>query len=333
MSSRHKKPFLTIEEQINLLESRGLIFHDKENARKTLLSENYYSVINGYKRPFLDPDKTNADIDVYKPGTCFELIELVYLFDKALRRITLPRLLDAENSMRTAVIYAFCEKHREDYAYLDPANYCSPKEYGGSKKNYSRNLITLLSKLLAISSNTREESIKHYEKKYGVIPLWVASKFITFGVMSNFYELQSLDIKQKACMYMTQITSVNISPRQLVNTYKILSKYRNICAHEERMYCSRVGRNKENSCRDMITALSFVINKNEMSEYANALKSLIESMRRNSIYTAIMDEILNDMKIDDSFLETFIIDKSEDSLSISNSDTNTDAKNGTAEKD
>ncbi len=43
------KPFKTIEEQIELIESRGMM--TDENTPGILLREGYYSVINGYKTP------------------------------------------------------------------------------------------------------------------------------------------------------------------------------------------------------------------------------------------------------------------------------------------
>lgn len=46
------KPFLTIRQQIDLLESRGV--ETSEATASILLREGYYSVVNGYKNPFVD---------------------------------------------------------------------------------------------------------------------------------------------------------------------------------------------------------------------------------------------------------------------------------------
>lgn len=43
------KTFKTIEEQIELLQSRNLHIDNKETSRKILLNNNYYYLINGYK--------------------------------------------------------------------------------------------------------------------------------------------------------------------------------------------------------------------------------------------------------------------------------------------
>lgn len=61
------KPFKTVEEQIEILKSRGLIIQDEERALFFLKNNNYYELINGYKDFFIDKDKTEQekkDVDI-----------------------------------------------------------------------------------------------------------------------------------------------------------------------------------------------------------------------------------------------------------------------------
>lgn len=75
------KEFKTIAAQIGILESRGMIVD--EGASTVLLRENYYSIINGYKDPFLDKGAMRANAnDLYLEGpgsngftACFNLTE------------------------------------------------------------------------------------------------------------------------------------------------------------------------------------------------------------------------------------------------------------------
>jgi len=78
------KEFKTVEEQIKLLKSRGMIFENEEYAKKILLTNNHYNIINGYKNLFII-DKT----DNYKNGTKFEEVYSLYDFDRQLRNIFL----------------------------------------------------------------------------------------------------------------------------------------------------------------------------------------------------------------------------------------------------
>ena len=49
-----EKEFKTIDEQIELLQSRNLHIENENIARKILLNNNYYYLINGYKDLFLN---------------------------------------------------------------------------------------------------------------------------------------------------------------------------------------------------------------------------------------------------------------------------------------
>ena len=76
------KEFKTVEEQIDLLKNRNISFNDEEKAKKILLNNNYYNIINGYKDLFLDSNQI-----IYKMGTKFEEIYALYEFDRQLRNI------------------------------------------------------------------------------------------------------------------------------------------------------------------------------------------------------------------------------------------------------
>lgn len=83
-----QKPFKTINEQVKLLQARGLVINDIEQAEKYLLSNNYYNIINGYSKYF---PRTGEQ---YTNGTTFEKY-LAYIFStkKLNNRSSKPRLL------------------------------------------------------------------------------------------------------------------------------------------------------------------------------------------------------------------------------------------------
>ncbi|MGQ7578781.1 Abi family protein, partial [Streptococcus suis] len=55
------KPFKTLDEQLAILEARGLVFSDKENAKKKLSFYGYYEIINGYKDFLLEKKQKITD--------------------------------------------------------------------------------------------------------------------------------------------------------------------------------------------------------------------------------------------------------------------------------
>ena len=272
------KPFKTVDEQIELLERRGVVFDDKERAARFLLREGYYVVVNGYKDAFIDKEATNlTGDDVFKRGLPFTYFELVYRFDTALRRRTMDVLINAENAMKTATVYAFCSVHEGADDYLDPANYCRKSDYK-PQENYTRGLIKLLSSLQAIRDNKhRKAYIEHYAKDYHCVPLWVASKCMTFGNMSAFFDFQQQNVKTRACVALARaLGKETVRQKDLTYAYHTLPEFRNICAHDERLYCTKVGKNGDKGFKELLRALKAVTAEGEFSKYVSDVIGLVD---------------------------------------------------------
>lgn len=78
----HKKPFLDYQAQIKYLKQKQLVINDEISATTALEKVSYYGLINGYKDIFKDPS-TNS----FYPGTTFDDIYNLYLFDAELRDV------------------------------------------------------------------------------------------------------------------------------------------------------------------------------------------------------------------------------------------------------
>ena len=144
------KEFKTIDQLVELMESRGIVTDDK--TATAIKRESYYAIINGYKAPFLDREamKSSAE-DVYLEGTTFQQIYDLFMFDRRLRESTFPYLTAAESALKNAVVYAFCEKNRDAEAYLERSNYTPardmlvPKSYQGNKaEEHATNMANLM---------------------------------------------------------------------------------------------------------------------------------------------------------------------------------------------
>ena len=292
MSKLRNKPFLTIEEQVNLLESRNVVVLNRQEAEEFLLKESYYSVINGYKDAFLNLEKTNqGGEDYYKDGVLFNSFIVLFTFDKALRKTTLQYLTEAESIMKTSSVYAFCYYHREKEAYLDPASYCSSQNYA-QKKNYTRNLIKLLGILQHAHDNKGKDYIKHYLEEYDYVPLWVVSNLLTFGNMAAFFDLQQENVQNAICQNIRRSSRKDIEDlgvKELRKAYRILPSFRNICAHNERLYCARVGKTNSYSFNEMFDILERILPEESISKFGNEVASYLEIIGRdNDLYPAIV---------------------------------------------
>ena len=79
-----EKEFKTIDEQIEILKARNLIINDYDKTYKILSKNNYYYLINGYKKPFLD---NMSKAEKYIENTKLEEVYALYNFDKNIKMI------------------------------------------------------------------------------------------------------------------------------------------------------------------------------------------------------------------------------------------------------
>ncbi|WP_242860581.1 Abi family protein, partial [Blautia wexlerae] len=76
--------------------------------------------------------------------------------------------------------------------------------------------------------------INYYRKTYGEIPLWVLANVLTFGNLSKMFLVFPQSLKSKV--------SKNFEPlnqHQMEQFLSVLTKYRNVCAHGERLFTYR----------------------------------------------------------------------------------------------
>ncbi len=97
------KDFKTIEEQLEILRSRGLTINDESLAKDFLLRNNYYR-ISGYS---LTLRKNN----VFSKSATFQNIVDIYHFDHEFRHIILQYLEVIEVQMKSIYVYEFTNVH------------------------------------------------------------------------------------------------------------------------------------------------------------------------------------------------------------------------------
>ncbi len=216
------QPFKTYDEQIAKLKNdKNLIINDEDYAKSILKQIGYYSLISGYKDLF--KDKTTK---MYTNEANFEDIYALYLFDEELRSLFLSYLLKIERHFRSLLSYFFTEKYGESqvhYLNIDNYNNISSNILGVNK------LIDTLSDL-ALNSNAYTY-INFNRATYKNVPLWVLMNAITFGTLSKFYKYSEHDIRSKVSHEFN-----NLKEREIERILSVLSQYRNVCAHGERLY-------------------------------------------------------------------------------------------------
>lgn len=223
-----KKEFKTLEEQIDILRSKGLIINNVDKAKSILLRENYF-FINGYRYIFLK-SVTNK---TFLPGTTFEELYALFTFDRCIRNIMFKNILIVENNIKSIISYQLSKKYGiKEKDYLKSSNFT--KDY-----SKSRQVIDILNKMKRqIRVNVKQHSATlHYITNYGYIPLWIMVKVLSFGIISDLYSILKDDDKLAIARYYdTDIENLEIF-------LMVLSNYRNLCAHEDILYSHQTQKN------------------------------------------------------------------------------------------
>lgn len=222
---RMSKPFITYTAQVEKLKNeKNLIITDSDFAVESLQNVSYYALIGGYKHPFIDIHTRKYINDAH-----FEDIVALYEFDEGLRGIFFKYLCRVERKMRSSISYHFCEKHGEcQEEYLNAANYSNfPKHKKGIEK-----LIKMLD--VMARQNKDHEYLIYQRNKYDNIPLWVIMNTLTFGQISKMFEFLPQNIQGAICRDFG-----SVKKNEMMKYMKVLTLYRNVCAHNERLFSYR----------------------------------------------------------------------------------------------
>src|SRR5574344_1888505 len=113
------KVFRTIDEQILILQNKGLVIDDIDYAKDILIRENYF-FLSGYRHLFLKSPKDR----MFLVGTNFRELYAVFNFDRQIRNIVFKNLLIIENNMKSIFSYQLSKKYGfKEKEYLDPNNF------------------------------------------------------------------------------------------------------------------------------------------------------------------------------------------------------------------
>ena len=207
-----------VEEQIALLESRGMKIEDKDKAKENLLDIGYYR-LGFYWFPFEKtyPRKVRRNHE-FIDNTQLDYAIKLYYFDFDLRNIFLRYISRIEVNFRTTIIYHVSNTYKENpYWYVDSS--VIGKEMIASS-DYQK-VLSDLSK----ESILRLDKKEHYKRDFP--PAWKALEYMSFGTIIKLYD--SLKNPHLRCD-ISKVYGMN-SPSQFSNYINTVRKLRNYCAH------------------------------------------------------------------------------------------------------
>lgn len=230
----YKKNPLTYQEQVELLKSRGLVVPDESRAKRLLANISYYR-LSAYMLPF--KEKVNGKVvDSFKPGTSWDAVYDLYVFDRKLRLLVFDAIERIEIAIRTQIIYQLSHKYGANWQD-DPSIFKGPvtrvlrngnsvtDDVYSDIQNYIRE---------QLQSNRAEVFIQHYRTNYNNPinpPSWMTVEILYFNHLSRIcnglkYRADINGIANYFCL----------SPQIFCSWLHTINYIRNLCAHHARLW-------------------------------------------------------------------------------------------------
>ena len=294
------KTFSSTNAQLRKLRTRGMIISNGSRAKRIIEMENYYNLINGYKKLFLDKTYIGPD-EKYLSGTKFEEVYALYLFDRELRNIFIRYILEIENNIKSVLAHDFSSKYGHDN-YLKIANFDVSlknweKKTSAQKIGEISDLISNLQHEISRQLSKNHPMISHYMLEYGYVPLWVLVNTLTLGTLSIFYSyLSQKDQNDIGKHFM-------LKPDELGSILQVLTIYRNACAHDERFFNLKARRRnmKPNSIKTMPFHIKMnipfnssnnpIYGKNDLFAIVIVFKIMLSKTSFNKFFYALKKQI------------------------------------------
>ena len=218
---KYEKPTLTIEQQIAVLQTRGLIIDDEDDAKNILDKISYFRLAD-YWRP-LEIDKSSHR---FKSNTHLCDIISIYRFDTKLKQLIFNAIMQIEITTRSKMIRYFSADHTP-FWFADE-NLCENKECFLSNIAHIRREI----------NRSQEDFITEHFEKYDFPefpPAWKTLEVITLGTLSKLYTNFSDNTAKN------QMAKDFGLPQHLIlgSWLASITVLRNKCAHHARIWNRR----------------------------------------------------------------------------------------------
>lgn len=211
------KPPRTFADQVQILLSHGLAIPDPAKAEFYLSQLNYYRLA-AYCLPFEQHHATHQVI----PGTSFDDVLNLYVFDRELRLLMLDAIERVEVSLRTQMAYHLSHNHTSAHPHLNSGIFSDQNKYNSGLTNLQSEV-----------SKSTEDFIKHLMTKYlePLPPIWAVVELMTMGQLSKWFS----NIKARSDR--RSISHVYGLDEKILSSFgQHLSLVRNYAAHHGRLW-------------------------------------------------------------------------------------------------
>jgi len=169
--------------------------------------------------------------DNFRPGTTFQQVMDLYVFDKRLRLHFLDAIERVEVALRVDI--ALMLGARNPWAHRDPKQLHGNFALKLDPRTGQTKFQSWLDRLDSTFDRSKEEFVKHFKLKYAgeKLPIWIAIELWDFGMLSTFLSgMKVNDLQTLAQKY--ALPRVDL----LTTWIRNINNVRNICAHHSRLW-------------------------------------------------------------------------------------------------
>lgn len=289
------KVFKTLDEQVEILQSKGLIINDIPETKDILLRENYF-FISGYRMLFMESQENKK----FLPGTTFDELYSMFQFDRHVRNILFKNLLIIENNIKSIMAFHLSSRYgiRED-EYLNPKNFVLDRK----RKKQVDDLLRKMKRQIRINGGQHQATM-HYTEKYGYVPMWIAVKVLSFGIVSELFQILKPDDQE------TVANDFNLAKETLEIYLPVLANFRNLCAHEDILFEHKAQRNIPDTKYHNLLKIpqvndEYIYGKNDLF----AIVLILKQMLRKDDFFLLMSELEFEIQILSDRLKTIPVEK------------------------
>lgn len=233
------KPWRALADQLTLLRERGLEVDDQAAALDYLERLGYYR-LSGYWYPLraIDCDVSLAQgqvvrSDRFLPGSRFETVARLYVFDKRLRLLALDALERIEMAVRVDVAHLLGQ--RDPLAHQNPdclhGNFAKRRIVRGQDAGKTEHQVWLKKYEALLHRARKEPFVQHHIAQYGALPIWAAVEVWDFGLLSKLFAgMKHADQAHIAAAYGVD------SGQVFAQWLRSLNFIRNVAAHHSRLW-------------------------------------------------------------------------------------------------
>lgn len=272
----------TIEQQLAILEGRGMVISDKEKAKEILLDIGFYR-LGFYTFPFEEsfPDLEKRSHKLIEGTTLEDVVELYY-FDYDLRKILMNYLNRIEVNLRTYITYFYSIKHRNNNIWFVDDKVVN-KSYVGS---FDESVYKTIQKNPVI--------IRHHNKypndRYA--PAWKTLEFMTLGnVIALCESIKDKRDKREVAHY------YGCNLEQFFNYINTIRVIRNACAHGACVYNTilpkrivskgpvKISLEDCNNIKGIINVVKYVLSRisaNRENDMITEIEKLVSSCKKRN---------------------------------------------------